>query len=153
MGELTDLNINVKIKKMRSEVGDLFYATPGSAGVDLTACIDRPVTIRQGCRVMIPTGIAIELPSKNFVTLIFARSGLSSKHGIAMANGTAVIDSDYRGEIICPMQNNSHEDYTINPGDRIGQAVFMPVALANFEYVEELDQTERGAGGFGSTGL
>lgn len=147
-----NLDITVKIKRIREGIEVPFYATPGSAGIDLTANIDKPIIINPGCRVMIPTGIAVGLPSRHLATFIFSRSGLGGKHGICMANGVGVIDSDYTGEIICPMQNNSNEDYEINPGDRIGQAVFMPVAIANFQFVDELDETGRGDGGFGSTG-
>lgn len=148
--------IDVKIKYVSPKIGKLInppqYATSGSAGMDLAACIDRPITIKPGERVKIPTGIAIQLPSNQYVALIFARSGLGIKHGITMSNGVGVIDSDYRGEIICGLINLGEHEYVINPGDRMAQMVFMPVIMASFIPVEELDETERGAGGLGSTG-
>jgi len=146
------LDIVVKIKRINEDVEEPFYATLGSAGVDLLAYIERPIIINPGYRAMIPTGIAVQLPSRHLVTLIFSRSGLSSKYGISMANGVGVIDSDYTGEIICPIQNNSNEEYIIKPGDRVGQMIFMPIALASLQFVDELDETERGNAGFGSTG-
>lgn len=148
----SNLDITVKIKRLRDNKTELKYATVGSAGIDLVACIEKPIIIAPGQRAMIPTGIAVQLPARHLATLIFSRSGLGGKYGISMANGVGVIDSDYRGEIICPMQNNSSEDFIINPGERIGQMVFMPVALAAIEFVDELDETSRGDGGFGSTG-
>ena len=149
---MSSLDIVVKIKRINEDVEEPFYATLGSAGVDLLAHIERPIIINPGCRTMIPTGIAVQLPSRHLVTLIFSRSGLSSKYGISMANGVGVIDSDYTGEIVCPIQNNSNEEYIINPGDRVGQMIFMPIAIASLQFVDELDKTERGNAGFGSTG-
>ena len=100
----------------------------------------------------LPTGIAIALPSADYVALVFARSGLGVKHGVALANGVGVIDSDYRGEIRVGLVNQSDVPYTIQPGDRVAQLAVMPVVQARLERVETLDETERGAGGFGSTG-
>ncbi len=128
------------------------YATPGAAGLDLRACILEPVTLAPGDRRLIPTGIAIALPSPQLVALVFARSGLASRHGIQLANGVGVIDSDYRGEILCAMQNAGTDAFTIQPGDRIAQLVVMPVARIAWREVHELDPSDRGAGGFGSTG-
>ena len=128
-------------------------ATEGSAGLDLAACIDRDVTIAPRQLVCIPTGVAIALPGPEYVALVFARSGLGIKHGIALSNGVGVIDSDYRGEIQVGLTNLSDTPYTIRPGDRIAQLVVTPVVLPQVEIVEELEDTGRGTGGFGSTGL
>ena len=120
--------------------------------MDLHACLDEAVTIPAGGRKLIPTGIAIALPDPGYVALIFARSGLGIKHGIAPANCVGVIDSDYRGEIMVGLQNSGDADYTVQPADRIAQMMITPVVQAQVELVDELDDTDRGAGGFGSTG-
>lgn len=126
-------------------------ATPESAGLDLSAHLDRPAVVGPGQIVKIPTGIAIGLEA-TAVGLIYPRSGLASKYGISLANCVGVIDSDYRGEILVPVINHSTEAFTIQNGDRIAQLVISPVYLPEIEEAEELDETERGAGGFGSTG-
>ena len=128
------------------------YATPGSAGMDLRACMEEPITIPAGERGKIPTGLAIALPGPEWVALVYARSGLAIKHGLAPANCVGVIDSDYRGEVIVGLLNSSKEDYTVQPGERIAQMVITPVAQVQIKVVDELDDTDRGAGGFGSTG-
>ena len=128
------------------------YATSGAAGCDLCACIDQPVTIAPGGLVRVPTGIAIALPGPELGAFLFARSGLGVKHGIQLSNGVGVIDSDYRGEIQVGLCNVGSEPYTIQPGDRICQMVFLPVCRPEFLQTEVLDETERGGGGFGSTG-
>ena len=130
-----------------------FYATNGSAGMDLSACIDEPIVIKKGEIAFVPTGIAISLPSNEYVAYIYARSGLACKNGITLANGVGVIDSDYRGELKCAMINLGSEDFTINFGDRIAQLVIAPVCIAEINITDELDDTKRGAGGFGSTGV
>ena len=130
-----------------------FYATEGSAGMDLSACIDEPVLLKKGEIVFIPTGIAISLPSNQYVAYIYARSGLACKKGITLANSVGVIDSDYRGEIKCALINLGNEDFTINFGDRIAQLVIAPVCIADINVVDNLDNTVRGTGGFGSTGV
>lgn len=129
-----------------------FYATPGSAGMDLTACIDEPVTLKPLERSLIPTGIAVKLPSADYGAFIFARSGLAVKKGITLSNCVGVVDSDYTGEIKVGLINLSGEEYTIENGERIAQMVIMPVNQANLCVTDELDETERGSGGFGSTG-
>lgn len=128
------------------------YATAGSAAMDLRACVSEPVIIAPGTRVVVPSGIAIALPSADYVALVFARSGLAAKGGICLANGVGVIDSDYRGEIGVALLNTGSEPYTILPGDRIAQLMVTPVVQPMVELVEELPETARGAGGFGSTG-
>ncbi len=128
------------------------YATPGSAAADLSAVLDSPLTLEPGQRAMVPTGIAIQLPGPEYVALICARSGLAVKHGITLSNGVGVIDSDYRGELCVGLVNLGDQSYTIQPGERIAQLMIVPVAQGQFCPVESLDDTQRGAGGFGSTG-
>ena len=142
---------NVMIQKMRDCAKIPAYATDGSAAVDLCAAIEEEITLAPGERRLIPTGIAISIP-KGTVAILSARSGLSYKKGIAAANGIGVIDSDYRGEIFFSSINLSNEPYTVTPGERICQMMLMPVFSMNFTEVESLDETLRGAGGFGSTG-
>ena len=142
----------LKMKKVRENAIIPKRATAGSAGLDLCACIDEPLTVKAGERAVIPSGIAIALESNEVVALVFARSGLAIKHGISLSNSVGVIDSDYRGEICVGIINTSREDYTVNPGERIAQLVLTPVIPAEPVEVESLDATERGAGGFGSTG-
>ncbi len=147
-------SITVKIKRLGdSSLALPTYATAASAGVDLCANLEVQLTVNPGENVKIPTGLAIELPSQHMVALIFARSGLASRSGIGLTNGVGVIDSDYRGEIQVLMQNLGSQTVTINPGDRIAQMLFMPVFQALFEEVTELEDTSRGTGGFGSTGM
>lgn len=142
----------LKMKKVRENAIIPKRATAGSAGLDLCACIGEPLTVKAGERAVIPSGIAIALESNEVVALVFARSGLAIKHGISLSNSVGVIDSDYRGEICVGIINTSREDYTVNPGERIAQLVLTPVIPAEPVEVESLDETERGAGGFGSTG-
>ncbi len=148
--------MNLKIKALSPKIGNEipapFYASAGAAAMDLHACIDQAVTIPAGKRTVIPTGIAIALPDPGYVALVFARSGLGIKHGIAPANCVGVIDSDYRGEIMVGLQNSGDADYTIQPADRIAQLMITPVIQATVEMADELDDTQRGTGGFGSTG-
>lgn len=150
---MTDF-ITVKVKRMGNNSLALpSYATTASAGVDLNADLSEPMTVSPGEHVKIPTGLAIELPSQAVVALVFARSGLANRHGLGLTNGVGVIDSDYRGEIQVLIQNLGTQPVVINPGDRIAQMVFMPIFHAVFEDVAELQETARGAGGFGSTGV
>ena len=142
----------VKIKKLRENAVIPKRATEGSAGADLYACIDEPVELAPGGLVRIPAGIAIELENNGLAAFLFARSGLGVKHGITLANSVGVVDSDYRGEICVGLCNVSDKPYTIQPGERIAQMVIMPVACAQFVQADELGSTERGEGGFGSSG-
>jgi len=150
------VEIAVRVKRISNKTkGQLplpRYATAGAAGLDLRACVDVPITVPPGARVKIPTGIAIEIPGKNMVGLVFPRSGLALKHGISLANAVGVIDSDYKGEIFAVIFNQSKKEYTIVPGERVAQLVFVPVFRPVLEEVESLQDTGRGAGGFGSTG-
>lgn len=145
-------DIKIKFLETNREKVLPFYATPGSAGMDLTACIAEDVTLEPLERKIIPTGIAIQLPSADFAAFVFARSGLASKKGITLPNCVGVIDSDYTGELMVSLINLSRESYTIKNGERIAQLVVMEVAKANFSVVERLGETQRGDGGFGSTG-
>lgn len=142
----------VKIKRVRENAVVPKRATDGSAGADLCACIDEPITINPGDLAKIPTGIAIALPSAELGAFLFARSGLGVKHGICLSNGVGVIDSDYRGEISVGLCNVGSQPYTVEPGERIAQMVIMPVSLLPLCETDTLDETKRGSGGFGSTG-
>ena len=146
------MKTQVKVKRLNDNAVLPKRATEGSAGADLYACINEPVTIAPGQLVKIPTGIAIELESNELAAFLFARSGLGVKHGITLSNSVGVVDSDYRGEVCVGLCNVSSEPYTIQPNERIAQMVIMPVACAGFIEVSELGDTSRGAGGFGSTG-
>ena len=147
------MKIDVKIKLTRgAKVPE--YATDGSAAVDIRAALEGgEVIIQPGERAMIPTGIAISTGRDDVVAIMAGRSGLGAKHGITLANGIGVIDSDYRGEIRATLVNNGSEPFKVCDGDRVAQLMFMPVCQAAFLTVDELDETERGAGGFGSTGV
>ena len=148
--------MKLKIKAVSDKIGkDIpcpFYATAGAAAMDLCACVDAPVEVAPRALVSIPTGIAIALPSAAYVALVFARSGLGIRHGVALSNGVGVIDSDYRGEIAVGLHNSADAPYTVQPGDRIAQLAVVPVVRAELEQTDELDETGRGVGGFGSTG-
>ena len=142
----------LKIKKVRDDAKIRFRATDGWGGMDLYVCIDEAVEIMPHEIRVIPTGIAIELESADYVAYIYARSGLAIKNGIAPANCVGVIDSDYRGEICVGLLNQTEKAFTVNPEERIAQMVISPVILPTIEVVDELSNTQRGAGGFGSTG-
>ena len=147
-----ELKIKAVSPKIGAEIPFPYYASAGAAAMDLHACIDEAVTLAPGGRAFLPTGIAIALPSAEYVALVFDRSGLGIKHGIALSNGVGVIDSDYRGEVMVGLQNSGSSDFTVQPGDRIAQLMVTPVVQATIQMVDELDETQRGAGGFGSTG-
>ena len=148
--------MKLKIKALSPKIGQEmpapFYASAGAAAMDLHACMDEAVTIPAGERRMIPTGIAIALPSADYVALVFARSGLGIKQGVCLSNGVGVIDSDYRGEIGVGLVNLGGEAYTIQPADRIAQLMVTPVVQPTVVPADTLDETDRGTGGFGSTG-
>ena len=151
-GDTTDMEWNVMVKRLRESAILPKYATPGSAAADLCADLDAPLTLAPGQRMAIPTGLAISPGRADIVALIFSRSGMGAKSGISLANSVGVIDSDYRGEIKVTLINHGQADYTVQPGDRIAQLMFVPILTAAFLPVEELDETVRGEGGFGSTG-
>lgn len=144
--------MQVKFTLIRPGAKAPAYATAGSAAADLCAMLDAPLTLAPAERTILPTGVAIQLPGPEWVALICARSGLGAKHGITLPNGVGVIDSDYRGELRVALVNLGEEAYTIQPGDRVAQLMILPVAQAQFCPVEKLDETDRGTGGFGSTG-
>lgn len=146
------MNPTVKIKRLDARAQVPAYATAGAAAADLCALLDVPMTLAPMQRALVPTGLAIELPGAECVALVYARSGLSIKHGVCMANGVGVIDSDYRGELRVPLVNLSDTAYTIQPGERVAQLCIAPVWQANFVLSEDLSDTDRGTGGFGSTG-
>ena len=144
--------MELKIKKLREGAHIPKRATNGSAGMDLYACIEQPITLEPGQLAIVPTGIAIELPDSSCAALLYARSGLGVKHGICLSNGVGVIDSDYRGEVCAGLCNVSDKPYTIEPEERICQMVIAPVLTPEIVEATELSDTARGAGGFGSTG-
>ena len=142
---------SVNIKRLKPNAAIPTYGSENAAGADLYACIDSTLTIESGETILVPTGLAMELPT-GYAGLIYARSGLASKKGLAPANKVGVIDSDYRGEVMVALHNHSKVSATIEPGERIAQLVITPYIMGVFNEVSELDETERGAGGFGSTG-
>lgn len=141
----------VKVKKVRENAVVPKIATSGSAAADLYACAEEPIVVPARGSTVVPVGIAIAVP-EGYGAFIFARSGLGIKHGIAPRNCVGVIDSDYRGEICVGLMNTSGEDYVINPLERVAQMAIMPVMPAEYVLCDELSETERGTGGFGSTG-
>lgn len=145
------LQADIKIRKRKKEAILPTYGTDYAAGADLYACIEEAITIAAGEMKMVPTGLSMEIPV-GYAGLIYARSGLASKKGLAPANKVGVIDSDYRGEIMVALFNHSTKDTTVEPNERIAQIVITPFLTANYIEVESLDDTMRGEGGFGSTG-
>ena len=141
----------VRIKRTNPAAILPSYATPASAGADLYACLPSPLTIQPGATVLVPTGIALELP-EGYAGLIYARSGLATRRGLAPANKVGVIDSDYRGEVMVALYNHSAVPQTVEVGERIAQLVITPVLCVDFLECDELSDTVRGVGGFGSTG-
>jgi dUTP pyrophosphatase len=144
--------MQIKVKLLREGARLPHLATEGAAACDLYALLEEPVTLQPGERKPIPTGIAIALPDASAVAVICARSGLALKRGLGLANGIGVIDSDYRGEIFVALMNNDDKPQTVENGERIGQLMILPVIAAAYTVADELDETARGAGGFGSTG-
>ncbi len=141
----------MQVKRLHPNAKLPGYGTDLSAGADLSACLDEPVTIQPGQTAFLPTGLAIAVP-RGYAGLVFARSGLGCKRGLAPANKVGVIDADYRGQVHVALLNHSGEPQTIYPGDRIAQLLIIPVLTPEMEEVAELDETARGEGGFGSTG-
>jgi dUTP pyrophosphatase len=146
----------IQLKILDPRLGEEFalpnYATPGSAGVDLRACVDDAVNLEPGQTELIPSGMAIYIADPSLAAIILPRSGLGHKHGIVLGNLVGLIDSDYQGQVFVSCWNRGHESFVINPGDRLAQMVFVPVVQADFEVVQEFDSSDRGAGGFGHTG-
>lgn len=144
--------LELKVKKVNESAKIPTRATEGSAGFDLCACVEEPITLNKGDKVLIPTGIAIGLDDPHYAAFIHARSGLAIKHGLTLLNAVGVVDSDYRGEVCVGIIKLTEGPYTIQPGERIAQMVIKPVELPEIIEVEDLDDTIRGVGGFGSTG-
>ena len=146
------MKIDVKVIDQRLLNNLPNYATPGSAGLDLRACLDAPLTLQANAWQLVPTGIAIYLHNPGFAALILPRSGLGHKHGIVLGNLVGLIDSDYQGQLMVSAWNRSDVPFTIEPMERIAQLVIVPVAQAEFNVVTEFTSSERGEGGYGSTG-
>ena len=141
----------IRVKKLRSSAILPTYGSSGAAGADLYACLDGDVTVEPGRTVFIPTGLSMEIP-QGYAGLIYARSGLACKRGLAPANKVGVIDSDYRGEFIVALHNHGNEAQTVSNGERVAQLVITPVITPVYQETDALSDTERAAGGFGSTG-
>lgn len=147
----------IQLKILDSRIGNEFevpnYATDGSAGVDLRACIDQATTIRPGETILVPTGLSIYLADPSLAAVLLPRSGLGHKHGIVLGNLTGLIDSDYQGPLMVSLWNRGDAEFVVNVGDRIAQMVFVPIVQAKFEIVEQFAKSDRGNGGFGHTGV
>ncbi len=147
---------SIELKILDPRVGDSIplphYATDGSAGLDMRACIDAPLAIAPGETVLVPTGLAIHISDPDLAAVLWPRSGLGHKHGLVLGNLTGLIDSDYQGQVFISCWNRSRSSYEIRPGERIAQMVFVPVEQVQFEVVDEFRESERGAGGFGHSG-
>jgi dUTP pyrophosphatase len=146
----------IKLKILDERLGDEFplpdYATDGSAGVDLRACVKEPVIVAPGETTLIPTGMAIHIGDPSLAAVLLPRSGLGHKHGIVLGNLVGLIDSDYQGQVFVSCWNRGAEAFTVQPGERIAQMVLVPVVQARFEVVEDFEESDRGAGGFGHSG-
>lgn len=148
------MSITVDLKILDNRLHHMMpsYATPGSAGLDLRACIEHTQTIKPGETIMIPTGMAIHIDNTYYAALILPRSGLGHKHGIVLGNLVGLIDSDYQGQLLVSCWNRSKEAFILNPMERIAQLVIVPIVQAEFHIVDEFTESDRGEGGFGSTG-
>lgn len=145
-------HIDVKILDPRLKEHRPAYATPGAAGLDLRACLEAPITLHAGETALVPSGMAIHLADPGLAAIILPRSGLGHRHGIVLGNLVGLIDSDYQGQIFVSVWNRGREAFTIQPMERIAQLVIVPVLQVGFNLVEEFAESDRGAGGFGSTG-
>lgn len=147
---------NIQLKILDSRIGSDFpvpdYATGGSAGIDLRACVDEALALKPGDTSLIPTGMAIHIGDPGLAAVILPRSGLGHKHGIVLGNLVGLIDSDYQGQLFVSCWNRGNTEFMVEPGERIAQLVFVPVVQAAFEVVDDFEQSHRGAGGFGHTG-
>ena len=146
----------IKLKILDPRLGQDFplpdYATGGSAGLDLRACLDAPLVLQPGCTELVPTGLAIHIDDPGLAAVLLPRSGLGHKHGIVLGNLVGLIDSDYQGQVFVSTWNRGSKAFTIQPGERIAQMVVVPVVRARFEVVDDFAASERGAGGFGHSG-
>jgi dUTP pyrophosphatase len=147
---------SIELKILDSRLGESIelphYATGGSAGLDMRACIDEPLTVDSGETVLIPTGLAIHIGDASLAAVLLPRSGLGHKHGLVLGNLTGLIDSDYQGQVFISCWNRSSVSYEVKPGERIAQMVFVPVEQVKFSVVDEFDDSDRGSGGFGHSG-
>jgi dUTP pyrophosphatase len=147
---------SIQLKILDPRIGSTWpmpaYATDGSAGMDLRACLDETLTLAPGCTELLPTGIAIHISDPSLAAVLLPRSGLGHKHGIVLGNLVGLIDSDYQGQLYVSCWNRGSTPFSVEPGERIAQMVFVPVVRAGFEVVEEFVDSTRGAGGFGHTG-
>jgi len=147
----------IEVRILNDAVGDSIelprQTTEGSAAIDLRACIDKKKVLKPGDTLLIPTGIAVFIKDPNFAGIILPRSGLGHKHGIVLGNLVGLIDSDYQGELMVSLWNRGSQDFTIDVGDRIAQFMIIPITLFEFDVVESFDETERGSGGFGHSGV
>jgi dUTP pyrophosphatase len=147
---------SIELKILDSRIGDSIplphYATDGSAGLDMRACIDEALTVTPGETVLVPTGLAIHIGDNSLAAVLLPRSGLGHKHGLVLGNLTGLIDSDYQGQVFISCWNRSQKPYEVQPGERIAQMVFVPVEQVQFEVVEEFGVSDRGEGGFGHSG-
>lgn len=146
------IQLKILDKRLGNEIPLPDYATSGSAGLDLRACLDETVTLAAGETLLIPTGLAIHICDRHLAAVLLPRSGLGHKHGIVLGNLVGLIDSDYQGQVFVSCWNRSQSEFSINVGDRIAQMVFVPVIQAQFECVDEFDESSRADGGFGHTG-
>jgi len=144
------LDVKVLDERIRAQLPA--YATNGSAGLDLRACIDEPITLRPGDASLVPTGLAIHLADPGLAAMIIPRSGLGHKHGIVLGNLVGLIDSDYQGQVLVSCWNRGREPFVVNPLERIAQLVVVPVVQVELNVVASFEESDRGAGGFGSTG-
>ena len=149
---MSQIQLKILDERIGKEIELPHYATNGSAGMDMRACLDGALEIHPGETHLIPTGIAIHIGDPGIAAVLLPRSGLGHKHGIVLGNLTGLIDSDYQGQLFVSVWNRGHESFTVNPGERIAQMVFVPVVQASFDIVDEFDESDRGAGGFGHTG-
>jgi dUTP pyrophosphatase len=149
---MTRRTIDVKVLDARMDEALPHYATPGSAGLDLRACLDAPLVLEPGQAELIPTGLSIHIGDPALAAMILPRSGLGHKHGIVLGNLVGLIDSDYQGQVMVSCWNRGATAFTIAPGERIAQMVVVPVVQVDFEIVEQFAESQRGAGGFGSSG-
>ncbi|WP_370462284.1 dUTP diphosphatase [Oceanimonas sp. MB9] len=149
---MTSIELKILDPRVGTDLPLPAYATPGSAGLDLRACLDEPLTLAPGETQLLPTGLAIHIKDPGLCATILPRSGLGHKHGIVLGNLVGLIDSDYQGQLMVSCWNRSNDSFTIAPGERIAQLVILPVVQAQFTLVDDFDQSERGEGGFGSSG-
>lgn len=146
------MQVKILDPRLGSKIPLPVYSTPGSAGMDLRACIDAPVSLRPGVTQLIPSGLAIYIEDPNLAGLVLPRSGLGHKHGVVLGNLVGLIDSDYQGELLISCWNRSDNEFTIQPGERVAQLILVPIVQCEFQIVDEFEHSGRGTAGFGSSG-